>query len=136
MGIETAVSPTTIVFDVAGTIDLKSSLILENKSYLTIAGQTAPGKGITLRHYNFSIKNCKHIIVRYLRVRLGDKNKPQGSAPDVMTVNYNDHLILDHLSLSWGIDGNSDYRGNKNMTLQWLIYSEALNRSLHGKGVV
>ena len=104
MGIETAVSPTTIVFDVAGTIYLKSSPILENKSYLTTAGQTAPGKGITLRHHNFSIKNCKHIVVRYSRVRLGDKNKPQGSAPDVMTVNYNDHLILDHLSPSWGVN--------------------------------
>jgi hypothetical protein len=51
-----------------------------------------------------------------------------------MTVDYNDHVILDHLSLSWGVDGNSDYRGNSNMTLQWLIYSEALNASLHGKG--
>lgn len=92
------------------------------------------GKGITLRDQNFSIKNSKHVIVRYMRIRLGDENKEKGSGPDVMTVDYNDQIILDHLSLSWGIDGNSDYRGNKNMTLQWLIYSEALNRSLHSKG--
>ena len=74
------------------------------------------------------------LIVRYPRVRLGDENKEPGSGPDVMTVDYNDHIILDHLSLGWGIDGNSDYRGNSNMTLQWLIYSETLNASLHGKG--
>lgn len=133
-GIEMATGPRTIVFEVAGTILLKSPLIIEKKSHMTIAGQTAPGKGITLRDQGFYIKHSQHIIVRYLRVRLGDQNKEHGDAPDVMTVDYNDHIILDHLSLSWGIDGNSDYRGNKNMTLQWLIYSEALNQSLHGKG--
>ena len=133
-GIEKASGPCTIVFDVSGTIQLKKPLRMEKKRYLTIAGQTSPGKGITLRDQGFYIKHCEHIVVRYLRVRLGDQNKEKGDAPDVMTVDYNNHIILDHLSLSWGIDGNSDYRGNKNMTLQWLIYSEALNRSLHGKG--
>ena len=63
---------------------------IKSKSYLTVAGQTAPGKGITLRDQNFSIKGSKQIIVRYIRVRLGDENKEQGAAPDVMTVNYND----------------------------------------------
>lgn len=133
-GIETALEPRTIVFEVAGTVQLKKPLIIERKSHLTIAGQTAPGKGITLRDQGFYIKHSKHIVVRYLRVRLGDQNKEKGDSPDVMTVDYNDHILLDHLSLSWGVDGNSDYRGNKNMTLQWLIYSEALNRSLHSKG--
>ncbi|MDP6996544.1 MAG: pectate lyase [Candidatus Poribacteria bacterium] len=133
-GIETSSGSRTIVFEVAGTIMLKSPLAIKEKGYLTLAGQTAPGKGITLRDQNFSIKHSKHIIVRYLRVRLGDENKAKGNSPDVMTVDYNDHIILDHLSLSWGIDGNSDYRGNENMTLQWLIYSEALHRSLHSKG--
>ena len=133
-GIQSAQGPRTIVFEVAGTIVLKSPMTIKGKSHLTLAGQTSPGKGITLRDQNFSIKHSQHIIVRYLRVRLGDENKETGSGPDVMTVDYNDQIILDHLSLSWGIDGNSDYRGNKNMTLQWLIYSEALNRSLHRKG--
>jgi pectate lyase len=133
-GLENAKAPRTIVFEVSGTIALKSPLRVDEKRYLTIAGQSSPGTGITLRDQNFSIKNSKHIVVRYLRVRLGDENKEPGSGPDVMTVDYNDHVILDHLSLSWGIDGNSDYRGNSNVTLQWLIYSEALNASLHGKG--
>ena len=132
--IETAERPRTIVFDVGGTITLKTPLRMENKQRITIAGQTAPGKGITLRDQPFTIKHCEHIVVRYLRARLGDENKPPNSDLDVMTVDYNDHVILDHLSLSWGIDGNSDYRGNKNMTLQWLIYSEGLNHSLHGDG--
>jgi pectate lyase len=133
-GIDTANKPRTIVFDVAGTIQLATPIRMENKSYLTIAGQTAPGKGITIRDHAVVITKCSDIVVRYLRVRLGDKNKEDSSAEDVMTVDYNDQIILDHLSLSWGIDGNSDYRGNSNMTLQWLLYAEALNDSLHHKG--
>jgi hypothetical protein len=112
-GIETASGPRTIVFEVAGTISLASPLAIEKKSHLTLAGQTAPGKGITLRDQNVYIKHSQHIIVRYLRVRLGDENKEAGDSPDVMTVDYNDQVILDHLSLSWGVDGNSDYRGNE-----------------------
>ena len=133
LGIESGNGPRTIVFGVGGTIALKRPLEISDRAYLTIAGQTAPGKGITLRDQCFSIQRGKHIVVRYLRVRLGDGNKEKGD-PDTMTVDSNDQVILDHLSLSWGIDGNSDYRDNSNMTLQWLIYSEALNRSLHGKG--
>jgi len=133
-GIESIKGPRTIVFDVGGMIRLKDELVIKDRSYLTIAGQTAPGKGITLADQCLQIKESKHIIVRYLRVRLGDENKPAGSGPDCITVDYCDHIILDHLSLSWGIDGNGDFRGLKHATLQWLIFSEALHDSLHGKG--
>ena len=131
-GIDTADNPRTIVFDIAGTIRLVTPIRMENKSHLTIAGQTAPGKGITIRDRVVVIKECSDIVVRYLRLRLGDKN-PTGSE-DVMTVDYCDQVILDHLSLTWGVDGNSDYRGNSNMTLQWLLYAEALHDSVHHKG--
>lgn len=133
-GIESIKGPRTIVFDIGGMIRLKDELVIKDKSYLTIAGQTAPGKGITLADQCLQIKESKHIIVRYLRVRLGDENKPAGSGPDCITVDYCDHIILDQLSLSWGIDGNGDFRGLKYATLQWLIFSEALHDSLHGKG--
>jgi hypothetical protein len=43
-------------------------------------------------------------------------------------------VIFDHLSVSWGIDGNHDLRRGGNFTLQWSIYAEALNESLHEKG--
>ena len=43
-------------------------------------------------------------------------------------------MIFDHISASWGIDGNHDLRRGGNFTLQWSIYAEALNDSLHGKG--
>jgi pectate lyase len=133
-GINSINGPRTIVFDVAGTIRLESNLEIRNVSYLTIAGQTAPGKGITIADYPIKIHDSKHIIVRYLRVRLGDENKPPNSGFDCIEVNYDEHIILDHLSLSWGIDGNGDFRGLKNVTLQWLIFSEALHNSIHEKG--
>jgi len=132
-GLMNAQGPRTIVFDVAGTIQLRKRLRVEKRANITVAGQTAPGKGITIRDWAVQIYDCQDIVVRYLRVRLGDENKPTGGE-DVMTVDRNRNIILDHLSLSWGIDGNSDYRGNSNMTLQWLIYSEAMNKSIHEKG--
>lgn len=132
--VKTISAPRTIVFDVAGTIRLKSHLEIKNVSYLTIAGQTAPGKGITIADYTVKIHNSKHIILRYLRIRLGDENKPPKSGFDVIEVNYDEDIILDHLSLSWGIDGNGDFRGLKNTTIQWCIFSEALNKSIHEKG--
>lgn len=133
-GIETISGPRTIVFDVCGTIRLKSNLEIRNISKLTIAGQTAPGKGITIADHTVKIHDSKDVIVRYLRFRLGDENKPPNSGLDCIVINYNENIILDHLSMSWGIDGNGDFRGLKNATIQWCIFSEALHNSIHEKG--
>ncbi len=132
-GLRTANGPRTIVFDTSGTIELKTPLRID-KSFLTIAGQTAPGDGICLKDQRLDIRGASHIIVRYLRVRLGDKNKPPAQSSDAMTTDDIDNVIFDHLSVSWGIDGNHDLRRGGNFTLQWSIYAEALNESLHEKG--
>jgi pectate lyase len=131
-GIRSATGPRTIVFDVSGTIELKKTLTV-NKSFLTIAGQTAPGDGICLKDWTFEIKKASHIIVRYIRVRLGDQHKPPGD-PDSITTNDVDHVIFDHITSTWGIDSNHDLRRGGNFTLQWSIYAEALNHSIHTKG--
>jgi pectate lyase len=132
-GIASATGPRTIVFDVSGTIELKKPLVIE-KSFLTIAGQTAPGDGICLKDQTFKIRKAAHIIVRYLRVRLGDENKKKPAGIDAMTTDDIDHVIFDHLSTSWGIDSLHDLRRGGNFTLQWSIYAEALHDSLHEKG--
>jgi pectate lyase len=131
-GVRSATGPRTIVFDVSGTIELKKSLVV-NKSFLTIAGQTAPGDGVCLKDWTFEIKKASHIIVRYIRVRLGDQHKPHGD-PDAITTNDVDHVIFDHITSTWGVDSNHDLRRGSNFTLQWSIYAEALNHSLHTKG--
>ena len=132
-GIQAAAGPRTIVFEVSGTIELKTPITVD-KSYLTIAGQSAPGDGICLKDQTFRIKKASHIILRYVRFRLGDENKPNPSGPDCLNTDDVDHVILDHITATWGIDGNHDLRRGGNFTLQWSIYAEALNDSLHEKG--
>ena len=133
-GIDSMKGPRTIVFDIGGLIRLKDELRIKGISHLTIAGQTAPGKGITVADRNVIVEGCSHIILRYLRIRLGGENKPEKFKSDVFTAEYSDHMILDHLSFSWGIDDNGDFRGLKYTTLQWMIFSEGLHDSLHVKG--
>jgi pectate lyase len=132
-GIRTANGPRTIVFDLSGTIALKSPLVV-TKSYITFAGQTAPGDGICLRDQTFRIAKATHIIVRYIRFRLGDRNKPIPSGDDCVNTDDVDQVIFDHVTASWGVDGNHDLRRGGNFTLQWSIYAEALNNSIHKKG--
>ena len=58
----------TIVFDVSGTINLLSPLVITN-SYLTIAGQTAPGGGITVAGNLTTVQSAHDVVIRYVRFR-------------------------------------------------------------------
>ncbi|MBL9211152.1 MAG: hypothetical protein JNL92_11835 [Opitutaceae bacterium] len=134
-GIATATGPRTIVFEVAGLIRLRSALPID-KSFLTLAGQSAPGDGITICDYSTQLRKVTDVVVRYVRFRLGDEYKPPNAkgADDTLMTDDIDRVIFDHCSLSWAIDGTHDLRRGGNFTLQWSIISEALNRSLHNKG--
>ena len=133
-GIRSASGQRTIVFETSGIIELKSRLMLD-KSAITIAGQTAPGDGITLKDFTFKIQKATNVVVRYLRCRLGDEHKEKGAqgGDDAFNTEDIDRVIIDHCSLSWAIDGTHDLRRGGNFTMQWCILSEALNRSLHNK---
>jgi hypothetical protein len=125
----TAEGPRTVVFEVAGTIQLKSPIIIY-KGDLTIAGQTAPGQGITIRDYPVELE-ADNIIVRYLRFRLGDE---AGVAEDAFSATEVQDVIIDHCTMSWGVDEVGSYYRNQNFTLQWSIISESLAESVHPKG--
>lgn len=125
-----AAGPRIVVFRVAGTIQLESNLDIKNP-YLTIAGQTAPGDGICLANHSVNI-NTREVILRHLRVRRG---MPGGQGSDNIGGNPERQVIVDHCSVSWGRDENiSLYRymdgrtknPTKNITIQWVISSEAL----------
>ena len=121
----------TIVFDVGGYIDLQSQLNIEGDS-LTIAGQTAPGDGITLRYYTVRVSGSNNII-RFLRVRRSQlKNVNDGA--DATWGRHLNNVIIDHCSFSWSIDEIASYYDNRNFTMQWCTLGEALANPGHSKG--
>lgn len=121
--------PRVVVFTVAGTIHLNSELKISDGN-LTIAGQTAPGNGICIADYPLVITGSNS-IVRFIRVRLGDKS---GKEFDAVSVNDTHNVVLDHLSCSWSTDECVSCYGNTDFTMQYCLVSEALTQSVHWKG--
>ncbi|MBR5014049.1 MAG: glycoside hydrolase family 88 protein [Bacteroidales bacterium] len=124
-----AEGPRTITFAVSGDIHLTGPLDIRNP-YLTILGQTAPGKGITIRDHNVFI-TADHVIIRYIRMRLGTA---AGVEADALGARHCRHLMIDHCSISWATDENASFYNIADATIQWCIISEALNASVHHKG--
>ena len=126
----------TIVFAVGGQINLKSKLNISGEN-ITIAGQTAPGDGITIAGYPVFIKG-NNIILRYLRFRMGDQNgdKDNFDAEDGDALGAKDggNIMIDHCSCSWSTDECLSMYGVKDATVQYCIVSESLNNSVHAKG--
>ncbi|MGE8340622.1 MAG: T9SS type A sorting domain-containing protein [Flavobacterium sp.] len=118
------IGPRTIVFNTSGVIQLQSRLVL-SQPYVTVAGQTAPGKGICIRSAPFGVTG-NDAVVQNLRVRVG-----AGPTFDGMGLTGADNSIIDHCSISWTIDESFSSRSGKNITLQRTLISEALNAANH-----
>ncbi|WP_163712454.1 T9SS type A sorting domain-containing protein [Mangrovibacterium lignilyticum] len=127
--IENETGPRTIVFDVSGLITLQSRLVLAS-SYVTIAGQTAPGKGICLRDAPFGLSGANDAIVQNIRVRRGNIGDYDHGL-DGMGMQGSNNCIIDHCSISWTIDEAFSSRSGKNISLQRTLISEALNVAGH-----
>ena len=120
----------TIVFDVSGYIDLKSQLNVSSNT--TIAGQTAPGDGITLRYYTLYFGKSDNVIVRFIRCRRSQV-KDVNDGADATWGRNRKNIILDHCSFSWSIDEVASFYDNLNFTMQWCNITEGLNAG-HNKG--
>lgn len=120
----------TVVFNVGGEINLESDLVIGANT--TIAGQTAPAPGITLRHYTV-LPNNNNIIIRFIRVRRGQE-KDVNDGADAIWTRHHTGIILDHCSFSWSIDEVASFYDNNNFTMQWCTVAESLCNAGHGKG--
>ena len=118
----------TVVFDVGGVIDITGQN-LSIASNLTIAGQTAPGEGITIYGGRVIMSNSSNVIMRYIRMR-GSISMPEDKC--TLTMDYCDNVILDHCSISWGRWDNVHIKDANNITYQNCIISEGIEPQRFG----
>ncbi|MGC3960946.1 MAG: T9SS C-terminal target domain-containing protein [Verrucomicrobiota bacterium] len=127
--IEGDYGPRTVIFDVGGLITLEDDIIVgSTRPYITIAGQTAPGKGICVKKQQFGMSGARDVICRFIRIFVG---KESGDTQNATGMSGVDHCIMDHCSFGWGIDEAFSSRTAKNITLQRCFISEMLNIAGH-----
>lgn len=122
-----------VVFDVSGTIELKSNILCQ--SNITIAGQTAPGgSGITLKNYKMGMSG-DNIICRYISSRPGPY-AATSSGNDAWGGAKGSNSIIDHCSMGWTTDEQWGlYSNNMNYTVQYSVLGPADSWGGHKKGL-
>ena len=115
-----------VVFDVAGVINISSRIVFAKNLY--VAGQTAPGEGITVYGDGVSFSGSSNIIVRHMRFRMG---KGGSSGKDCAGISNGTNMIFDHCSFAWGLDEvfsiNPDGKGDlHNITLMNCVFGQGL----------
>jgi len=143
-----SVGTRTIVFNVSGAINLKKPLAIR-RANITIAGQSAPGPGITLYNYGINLQ-ASNVILRYLRIRPGEGTDPNevDSAGKSLYPHNQDALsignstpisgiVVDHCSVSWGTDESLSITSECDLvTVQWTFITETLNFRDHSFGSI
>ena len=114
--------------------------------YVTIAGQTAPGDGICIAGETLEI-DTHDVIIRHMRFRRGATDVTRRD--DALGGNVIGNIIVDHCSVSWGLDENislyrHQFQANDkskleklpavNVTIQNTISSEGLDAYNHAFG--
>jgi len=126
-GLTEMTGPRYIVFDVSGVIELDFSAHFI-QPYATIAGQTAPAKGICIKASNINVGS--DVICRHVRFKrgLGVYGENTGNAMGMSGAN---HAIVDHCTAAWGTDETVSGRGALNVSFQYSVISEALGIAGH-----
>lgn len=116
-----------VVFDVSGVIHIQSRLSIS--SYITIAGQTAPGEGIVIYGNGVGMTGANDVIIRYIRFR-GSVNMGRGTC--TLSADNANNIIFDHVSVEWGRWDNLHIKESKNITLQYCLIGEGINPQMFG----
>ena len=129
--------PRIIVFDVSGEIDATSegyyTPIISGSQFdnLTIAGQTSPLGGITIRTSEFMFQNVSNVIIRYIRFR-NDITSIQDAA---WFIGGSD-IIIDHCTFSHGGDESASMGSSvgsmSNVTLQNCFFQDSKTGTILG----
>lgn len=141
-----ASGPRVVIFETSGTIVLDSDIVIDDP-YITIAGQTAPSPGITVRGSSSGARATQgglisvythDVILQHFRIRAGDGGAtvPQTAGHDALLIydpastNAVNSIVADHMSISWaGAKNVNVINGQGGVTLWRCIVSEALYRA-------
>lgn len=114
-----------VVFDISGVIKPTDIIVVAGDN-ITLAGQSAPGDGITVYGRETSFSSRSNIIVRYLRFRQG-MTDASGSAKKTVNITDGQSMIFDHVSIQWGRWDNFGITGTSStVTLQNSIIGEGV----------
>jgi hypothetical protein len=142
--------PRTVVFEVGGVIDLGRTTLSLAEPFVTIAGQTAPSPGITIIRGGLDVRT-HDVIIRHIRIRTGADGQPRmsGWEADALSTVGAYNVIVDHCTMTWGIDENlsasgprftgtspEDWRrgASRNITFSYNLLAEGLAQASHPKG--
>ena len=137
---EVLTGPRIVVIKVGGTIELSRDIVVrEANSYLTVAGQKAPGDGIQLKNFGIVLRGGAHdVVIRHVRSRPGDTTP--GISDKHGALIYGEgtspvhDVVFDHCSLEWAIDENVDvWQWVEDVTFQWCFIAEG-SQTGHPKG--
>lgn len=128
--------PRIVVFDVEGTIDLTDQIEINGE--VTVAGQTAPGEGITITGARLRVVESD-VIIRGLHIRPGDGEGSEADDRDAISIGKEGsevaRVIIDSNSFSWATDEVvSTWGGPSDVTISNNIIAEALESSIHSEG--
>lgn len=122
-------SPRTVLFKTCGNIYLTSKLSMAHPN-VTIDGSTAPGGGVCISGYKFSVSK-PNVIIRYMRFRAGDVPDESNPAVDIENTS---NVIIDHCSITWSMEECLTMYDCDSTTVQWSIIGEGLYSSKNHKG--
>lgn len=123
--LEEVTGPRIVVFKVGGVIDLENWPPVEIRDEnVYLAGQTAPGDGITIVGGTLNIARTNSVVIRNMRIRTGSTEGT--SENSCLQIFKSEDIIIDHCSFSWGACYSVKISDSKNITIQNSILAESV----------